>query len=261
MVKLSNRWWGLVWRYWYPYVTSKLKDTELVFMNYGYHTPELNENSLRMEPEDEAERYFGQLYYQLACKVDLAGKDVLEVSSGHGGGASFVMRYLKPASYTGLERNPQAVAFTQQRHNVSGLRFVEGDAQAMQFADEQFDVVLNVEASHAYAEPLRFYQEVARVLKPGGMFLTTDFRPLVELEQWRAYVLSSGLTLLEEQDITQQVVASMELVSEQRAQMIDERISWPFRAWFRQFAGVQGSTVFQNLANGTWTYRNFILQK
>jgi cyclopropane fatty-acyl-phospholipid synthase-like methyltransferase len=44
-------------------------------------------------------------------QADLSGKRVLEVSCGHGGGASYVVRTLRPASYTGLDLSTDAIAF------------------------------------------------------------------------------------------------------------------------------------------------------
>jgi hypothetical protein len=46
--------------------------------------------------------------------VDLNGKKVLEVGCGHGGGASYIKRYLGPASYPGLDLNPTGVGFCQK---------------------------------------------------------------------------------------------------------------------------------------------------
>jgi ubiquinone/menaquinone biosynthesis C-methylase UbiE len=54
------------------------------------------------------------------------------------------------------------------------MDFVHGDAQSLPFADESFDVVINIEASHGYPDFPRFLAEVARVLRPGGRFLYAD---------------------------------------------------------------------------------------
>ena len=118
-----------------------------------------------------------QLYHRTATQADLSGKQVLEVSCGHGGGASYLVRTLHPASYTGLDLNPAGIDFCRKRHNLPGLDFVHGDAENLPFADQSFDAVINVEASHVYPHFPRFLAEVARVLRPGGHFLYADFRP------------------------------------------------------------------------------------
>src|ERR1700681_296508 len=55
-----------------------------------------------------------------------AQQKVLEVSCGHGGGASYLMRTLYPASYTGLDFNADGIAFCQRRHRLPGLDVVPG---------------------------------------------------------------------------------------------------------------------------------------
>jgi ubiquinone/menaquinone biosynthesis C-methylase UbiE len=91
---------------------------------------------------------------------------VLEVSCGHGGGASYLTRTLKPASYTGLDYNPDGVTYCRKHHHLPGLDFVHGDAENLPFPDESFDAVINVEASHAYPQLSRFLAEVARLASP-----------------------------------------------------------------------------------------------
>ncbi|MBU9765678.1 hypothetical protein FR943_17730 [Mycobacterium sp. TNTM28] len=68
-------------------MTRKLKDDDLIFINYGYEEePPLN---LPLSAEDEANRYFINLYHVTAAQTDIRGKRVLEVGCGHGGGASY----------------------------------------------------------------------------------------------------------------------------------------------------------------------------
>ena len=71
----------------------------------------------------------------MATQVELDSKQVLEVSCGHGGGASYLVRTLHPSSYTGLDFNPDGIAFCQKRHQVAGLDFMHGDAENLPFAD------------------------------------------------------------------------------------------------------------------------------
>ena len=76
---------------------------------------------------------------------------------------------------TGLDVAASAVAFCRATYGESDrLRFVEGSALDLPFPDASFDVVLNVEASNDYGDRRDFFSEVARVLKPDGMFLYTD---------------------------------------------------------------------------------------
>ncbi len=85
-----------VWRLWYPFLTRRLQGEEVLFLNYAFETnPPVG---LRLDPGDEPNRACIQLYHHVASQVELRGKAVLEVSCGHGGGASWITRTLQPAS-------------------------------------------------------------------------------------------------------------------------------------------------------------------
>src|SRR3989442_1237030 len=179
-------------------------------MNYGY-IPAPDARALALDASDEADRYCIQLYDFVAGACDLAGKHVLEVGSGRGGGASFVKRYRRPASLTGVDFSAMAVEFCRHRYHIDGLSFREGHAEALPFEDESVDAIVNVESSHCYGSIAGFFREVRRVLKPGGCFLYADLRASEDLEEWRGQLLQSGLCLVAETDITSNVLAALDL--------------------------------------------------
>lgn len=57
--------------------------------------------ALPLAASDEPNRAHINLYHRTATQADLTGKRVLEVSCGHGGGASYLMRTVAPASTPG----------------------------------------------------------------------------------------------------------------------------------------------------------------
>ena len=111
-------------RYWYRLNTRYLSDDNTVFLNWGYE--EDPPMALPLAESDEPHRYAIQLYHRVATQVDLTGKRVLEVSCGHGGGASYLMRTLGPASYTGLDLNPIGLDFCRKKAPAAGPRFCGG---------------------------------------------------------------------------------------------------------------------------------------
>ena len=163
--------------------------------------------ALPLAASDEPNRFCIQLYHRTATQVDLSGKRVLEVGCGHGGGASYLMRTLHPASYTGLDLNPAGIAFCRKRHNLPGLDFVQGDAENLPFADESFDAVINIESSHLYPRFPRFLAEVARVLRPGGHFLYADLRPRVCIAEWEAALADAPMRMLSQRTSTRRFCA------------------------------------------------------
>ena len=120
------------------------------------------------------------------------------------------MRTLHPASYTGLDFNPDGVAFAKRRHDLPGLDFVQGDAESMPFPDESFDAVINVEASHAYPHFDRFLSEMVRVLRPGGHFLYADFRGFLEYDDWDAALAALPMRMESKREINPEVLRGLD---------------------------------------------------
>ena len=71
------------------------------FMNYGNNG--LNVEKIFLYQEDEMNRFCTQLYDRVVRNNELKDKDVLEVSSGQGGGASYIARF---ETYPGRSRKP-----------------------------------------------------------------------------------------------------------------------------------------------------------
>jgi ubiquinone/menaquinone biosynthesis C-methylase UbiE len=196
----------LVTKFILPFGTRQVGD-DVVFFNFGYE--EDPPMALPLAASDEPNRFGIQLYHLTASQADLEGKQVLEVSCGAGGGASYITRTLRPASYTGLDLNPASIDLCRRRHHLPGLDFVQGDAQDLPFADESFDAVINVEASHQYPRFDRFLAEVARVLRPGGHFLYTDSCRRRWVPLWESALADAPMRLISERVIDDEALRGL----------------------------------------------------
>ena len=250
----------LLWRSAYDFLARCYRDRRWTFMNYGYRPPH-GAVSLALSPEDEPDRSCIELYNLVAGAVNLAGGDLLEVGSGRGGGASFIVRHLRPRRMVGVDVSPKAVALCRARHALPGLSFEVGDAEQLRFAAASFDAVLNIESSHCYGNRDAFLGEVWRVLRPGGYFLYADFRPRDELRAWRDQLLTSGLRLVTEHDITRGVVAALDADDAAKRDLIQTQVARPLLRMFRQFAALRGTFRYDQLRDGALIYRVFAFQK
>jgi ubiquinone/menaquinone biosynthesis C-methylase UbiE len=249
----------LRFKYGYRFLSRVLTRDDVLFLNYGYE--EDPPMALPLAASDEPDRFPIQLYYRAATQVDLAGKKVLEVSCGHGGGASYLMRTLHPASYTGLDLNTVGIEFCRKRHNLPGLDFVQGNAESLPFPDQSFDAVINVEAAINYQNVPRFFAEVERVLRPGGQFLYADIRYADEIAAWEAELANIPMRLVSEQVINTEVMRGLE--KNRFLEQITRRL--PNIAFLRgianDYAGGPGSLIYRRLENGEALYRLFCFAK
>jgi ubiquinone/menaquinone biosynthesis C-methylase UbiE len=113
----------------------------------------------------------------LRCRAaDLeGGEKILDLGCGTGHTAlAFAAR---GAEVDGLdltaEMLDQGRRMAQER-GLANVRFREGDAAQLPFADGAFDVVTSRLSAHHYARPESAVREAARVLRPGGRLLLVD---------------------------------------------------------------------------------------
>jgi len=229
------------------------------FLNDGYE--EDPPMALPLAASDEPNRFPIQLYHRTATQADLSGKRVLEVGSGHGGGASYLTRTLQPASYTGLDLNPAAIASCRERHDVPGLDFVHGNAEDLPFAVETFDAVVNVESSHCYPHFSRFLAEVARVLRPGGHFLYTDLRPRLGTADWEAALAGAPLRMVSERVINAEVLRALDERSEGSLEVLSRQLPGPLQGIGREAYHVKGSRFYRDLVSGEFSWRMYYFVK
>ena len=230
-------------------------------MNYGYAPLGGEEGRLELDPEDEYNRFSIQLYHHLTSVVDLQGKDVLEVGCGRGGGAEFITRYHKPKRMVGLDLSPSGIAFCRQLYDLESLSFEVGDAESLPFPEESFDHLINVESSHCYGDVSAFFCQAARVLREGGIFLLADFRRVTDIPALKAALAASGLTTIQEKDITPRILSALDLEQPHRIAFIKEMIPPLLRGFSHQFAGTPGSKIYDRFASGESLYLSFVLQK
>lgn len=248
-----------VWLLWYLFLTRRLHGEEVLFLNYAYE--EDPPMVIPLAPGDEPNRACIQLYHHIATQVELCGRKVLEVSCGHGGGASYLTRTLQPASYTALDLNPTGIRFCQKRHVVNGLSFVQGDAENLPFESNIFDAVINVEASHCYPDLPRFLAEVARVLRPGGYFLYADFRFRERWAGWEQALAAGPLKMLHTRNINAEVLRGMNLNSRRSQDLISRHLPKFLHSLGSDFAGIKGSRIHKALYSGELSYRSYCFEK
>jgi len=199
----------------YDVLAEKVAHPNLIFLNYGFVKSNRDPYDWVKEV-DQAYKYHLNLAKHVLLGVNLKGKTVLEIGSGRGGNCYYLSHYTKTRKILGMDICHGNVQFCKKVYNLSNVRFLVGNAEQIPFSNEQFDVVLNVESSHCYADFEGFLSEVRRVLKPKGMFCYADLWRLNILPfDWsrREKVLRElEFTLMSEEDISEQVFKALRKV-------------------------------------------------
>jgi SAM-dependent methyltransferase len=189
----------------------------------------------------------------------LENRDVLEVSSGRGGGASFVSRTYRPRRVVGVDLSPENVRLARERAAGPGLEFVVGNAEQLDLPDHSFDVVINIEASHLYDDRNRFFAEVLRVLRPGGHFCYTD--GCWADDDCSDDLLAAGFELLERLEITDNVIRALRLDSARREALFNAMSDRGLREEYKHWGGVIGYRAYTRFEAGQTRYFSHRLRK
>ncbi len=82
-------------------------------------------------------------------------------------------RSLSCAQITCLDYSEDMLQQAEKRlDGVDQVTCVQGDVGQLQFPDASFDIVLSMNGFHAFPDKNKAYEELHRVLKPGGTFLS-----------------------------------------------------------------------------------------
>jgi ubiquinone/menaquinone biosynthesis C-methylase UbiE len=138
---------------------------------YAIHS---DEECDRLELQARLANIQGHLKY---LSVPEGGR-VLDVGCGSGSMSRLIMRSFPSAQVIGVDLRQQYVDFAEARARAEGLqnlRFRQGDACALPFADASFDVAWSKYLLQWLSEPKRALAELKRVTRPGGLVVSCDF--------------------------------------------------------------------------------------
>jgi phthiocerol/phenolphthiocerol synthesis type-I polyketide synthase E len=221
------------------------------FLNYGY-VPDLSpQHAVVALPDHYLNRNSVKLVLEVIADCPIEGRRVLDVGCGRGGAVHVLTQFFAPAHVTGLDLSPGAIDFCRRAHRRSNVHFELGDAEHLPFANDSFDVVINIESSHTYPNIQAFYNEVWRVLVPGGYFLYTDVHPVAKWLECIVHLQSLGFLIERNVDITTNVLLSCDEIARTRVQAFaagnDPEL-------MKNFLAVPGSEVYDAMQQRLWAY-------
>lgn len=112
----------------------------------------------------------------------LAGKKLLDLGVGFGESSVYLAR--KGAEVTAVDVSPEMVDLTLrlgQRYGVT-IKGVVSGGEDLPVESNTYDLVYSANTLHHVSDRKRFFEQIHRVLKPGGKFFTIDplvYNPLI----------------------------------------------------------------------------------
>ena len=103
------------------------------------------------------------------------GEHLLDVGCGNGAAAIQLAQSLQ-LTVTGVDIDPEQIkTATAAAQNIPSAHFLSADATRLPFDDGQFDLVYTNKTTHHIRDWQQAFAEMARVLKPGGRLICSDF--------------------------------------------------------------------------------------
>jgi SAM-dependent methyltransferase len=110
---------------------------------------------------------------------DLKGRRILDLGCGLGGASVFMARDLGASDVVGFDIDEvvleRARLLVEENHVEDRVRLIHGEPGPLQFPDESFDMVYMTAVACHMSELGEFFRRIARVIRPGGWLLGSDW--------------------------------------------------------------------------------------
>ena len=134
----------------------------------------MSDTTIRFDDGAAYERYMG-VWSQgigtsfLAWLAPPLGGRWLDVGCGNGAFTELMIRQCQPTAITGIDPSEAQLNFARTRSGLEQARFDRGDAMALPYADDTFDVAVMPLVIFFVPDPARGVAEMVRVVRPGGL--------------------------------------------------------------------------------------------
>lgn len=176
---------------------------KFVFFNHGYYPNISKEKDIFAT----AKNLYLYMYEKSNLHTEISS--VLEIGCGRGGGSAFLKERFPKIKYDACDLNQKNIDFCKE-HHPKEINYKVCDAQQLDYPENKYDLILNIESCHGYSDIPNFLSSVEKSLKPNGVLCLADIFSRFEYEYVMECFNNSNLELLSLEEITKNVIDSLE---------------------------------------------------
>ncbi|CAF4192543.1 unnamed protein product, partial [Adineta steineri] len=194
------------------------------------------------------------------ANVTLTDQSILEVGCGRGAGATWCVRTYAPRSYVGMDPSQDVINLCEKYYStIPQLSFMIADLKThLPFQNESMNVVLSIETINLFDEieaVKKFVNEITRVLTPNGYFLWCGLCDVDGSSVLVDYLTANNAFIIKEKvNITRNVLHALDIQRNSRTDFIERYIQPADREYYRLFAGLPGTQLYNNMQQGHAEY-------
>lgn len=116
---------------------------------------------------------------------DTHGARILDLGCGTGLELRWLFQRDPSVKITGIDLSQGMLSALRERYPAADLELIRGSYFDIPLGERQFDAAVSVESLHHFTkdEKVLLYKKLHRALKPGGVFILTDYFSLSEEEE------------------------------------------------------------------------------
>jgi ubiquinone/menaquinone biosynthesis C-methylase UbiE len=141
---------------------------------------------------------------------DLHPKNIMDIGCGTGRLLRRAGQRFPAARLSGVDLSESMIA--QANLLTPGARFYVGQAESLPLPDASVDLVLSTMSFHHWMDQAQGVRQVARVLRPGGVFILGD----MNMPYWLWWILRHGQHISAKQRSTMFAKAGLDMQARER---------------------------------------------
>lgn len=179
------------------------------FMNLGFnphYTP------FKLEEKDIPNLKYISLYCKLLEGFDNNISNILEISSGLGGGCYLLKHYYSIPEVIGVDYARLNVKYSNKKFNNLGINFYKFSSDNVNKLNKKFDTIISLEASQHYDDWELFLKNTSSLLNENGVFYYADMFTPGDQMIIEKLMLETGWKINKKENITDGIINSINMV-------------------------------------------------